>query len=186
MSKKRSKNYFLLDIIIIFLSVLFAVFLVESGTISMILVSVKGLELWGSFVSGMFFTSAFTTPPAIAVLGEIARAQGIFSTAVLGGAGAVIGDLIIFRFIRDRFSLHLLELMRQEGVGKKFRELLRLKYFRWFTFLIGGLIIASPLPDELGVSLLGFSKMKLLWFVSISFIFNSIGILLIGIIALAL
>ena len=61
----------------------------------------------------------------------------------------------------------------------------KLKFFRWLTFLVGGLIIASPLPDELGISILGFSKMKVSWFIAISLVFNFIGILLIGVVARA-
>ena len=48
---------------------------------------------------------------------------------------------------------------------------------------MGGLIIASPFPDELGIGLLGFSKMRTRWFVLLSFTFNFIGIFLIGLVA---
>jgi len=54
------------------------------------------------------------------------------------------------------------------------------------TFLVGGLIIVSPFPDEIGVSLLGFSKMRTSWFISLSFVFNFTGILLVGWVAKAL
>ena len=64
--------------------------------------------------------------------------------------------------------------------------LLKLKLFRRVSFFVGGLIIASPLPDELGISLFGFSKIKMSWFIPLSFIFNFIGIVLIGVVAQAL
>ncbi|MEK7178156.1 MAG: hypothetical protein AAB721_00655 [Patescibacteria group bacterium] len=148
-----------------------------------ILTSTKELKLLGSFIAGMFFTSVFTTAPAIATLGEIARTNSAVLVAIFGAMGAVIGDLIIFRFIRDKLSEHLLELAKHQGAGKKFKVLLKLKYFRWLTFLMGGLIIASPFPDELGIGLLGFSKMRTQWFILLSFAFNFIGILLIGLVA---
>ena len=68
---------------------------------------------------------------------------------------------------------------------KRLRALFKMKFFRWFTFFLGGIIIASPLPDELGIGLLGFSKMKVSWFVPVSFVFNFIGICLIGLVARA-
>ena len=61
--------------------------------------------------------------------------------------------------------------------------LFKLRSFRWLTFFAGGFIIASPLPDELGIALLGFSKLKTSLFVPLSFTFNFLGICLIGIAA---
>ena len=66
------------------------------------------------------------------------------------------------------------------------KALFKFKFFRWLTWLIGGLIIASPLPDELGISLLGFSKAKTSLFIVLSFVFNFLGILFIGWVARAL
>lgn len=183
MTSKSQKKFLLQDTAIILLSVFTSIILAKTGILAKILTLTKGLEIIGSFTAGMFFTSIFTTSLAIVALGEIARVNGILSTAILGGVGAVIGDLIIFRFIRDRFSEHLLELAQHKKIWKKFRTLLKLRYFRWFTFFASGLIIASPLPDELGISLLGFSKMRMRWFIPLSFLFNSAGILIIGIIA---
>jgi len=185
MNKKYEKLFFLHDSMIIFLSVVVAVILVKTDILIKILTSTKELELFGSFIAGIFFTSVFTTAPAIVTLGEIAQANSVLVTAFFGAMGALIGDLIIFRFVKDRFSAHLLELIKHQRTGKEIRMLLKLKFFRWFTFLVGGLIIASPLPDELGISLFGFSKMKVSWFILLSLVFNFIGILLIGFIARA-
>lgn len=174
------------DTTIIILSIIVAIILVKTDVLAKILTSTKELEILGSFVAGIFFTSVFTTVPAIVTLGEIARENSIVLTAFWGSMGAVIGDLIIFRFVQDRFSEHLTELLRHQGTGKRLKMLFKLKYFRWLTLLIGGLIIASPLPDELGISLLGFSKMRMSWFIVLSFTFNFIGILLISVVAKAL
>ena len=177
------KNFLIQDIAVIVVSVIFAIILVKTGVLIKILTSARELELLGSFVAGMFFTSVFTTAPAIVTLGEIAQVHSILSVAILGALGAVIGDLIIFRFFRDRFSEHLMELLKHQSVGKRVGALFRLKSFRWLTFFVGGLIIASPLPDELGISLVGFSKMKTLAFIPLSFTFNFFGIILIGLVA---
>ncbi|MCR4280996.1 MAG: hypothetical protein NUV88_01540 [Candidatus Kaiserbacteria bacterium] len=185
-NKRRNSNFLLRDATIIIGSILVAVILVKTEVLVNILTATQERELLGSFIAGMFFTSVFTTAPAIVALGEIANANSIVLTAVFGGMGAVVGDLIIFRFIRDRFGEHLMALIGHRKAGRKVSTLLHLRFFRWFTFVVGGLIIASPLPDELGISLLGFSKMRMLWFIPLSFTFNSIGILLIGVIAKAI
>ena len=165
------------------MSVVVAGVLVKTGVISDFLRYSEKLEFLGSFIAGMFFTSIFTTAPAIVTLGEIARENSILPTALFGAIGAVVGDLIIFRFVRDRLSEHIVELVKHQGSGKRIKALFRLRFFRWFTFLLGGLIIASPFPDELGISLLGFSKMRLLWFIPLSWVANFIGILIISLVA---
>ncbi len=177
------KQFILKDIYIVALSILVAILLVKTDALVAILTSSKELEAWGSFITGMFFTSVFTTAPAIVTLGEIAQSNSVFSTAIFGAFGAVVGDLVIFRFIRDRLSEHLTEVFSHQKVGKKLKILWKHKYFRYFTFLLGGLVIASPLPDEIGISMLGFSRMKMSWFLGISFVFNFIGIYIIGILA---
>ena len=181
MAIKKSKNsFFLQDVSIILFSVLIAIILVKTGVLSRILLSTEEYEILGSFIVGMFFTSVFTTAPAIAALGEVAQVHGMFQTAFIGALGSILGDLIIFRFVKDRFSEHVNELLAHKGVFRRFRALFRLRFFRWFTFLIGGIVIASPLPDEIGITLLGYSKMKTSYFVGLSFVFNFLGILFIG------
>jgi len=73
----HKNNYILQDVGIIFLSILVAIILVQTETLSKILTATKELKLIGSFVAGMFFTSVFTITPAAAALGEIARANSI-------------------------------------------------------------------------------------------------------------
>lgn len=187
MNSNNHKNTYLIhDLGVIALSVIFAVALVRSDILVGVLTSTKELEILGSFIAGMFFTSVFTTAPAIVALGEIAHANSVLVVAIFGALGAVLGDLIIFRFVKDDLAEHLLELVSHQGIGKRFKALLRMKYFRWFTFLLGGIIIASPLPDELGIGILGFSKLRMSWFIPISFTFNFIGIFLIGLLAKSL
>ncbi len=184
--KVKNTYFLLIDLAIIMLSIFFAMVLVKTDALVNILTASKALEIFGSFVAGIFFTSVFTAAPATVTLGEIAQANSVWLVALFGTIGALIGDVIIFRFVKDRFSKHLLELIKGKGGQKRLMHLLNLKYSKWLIFLIGGFIIASPLPDELGVALLGFSKIKQSWFIPFSFVANFIGILLIGILARAI
>ena len=174
------------DLVLIAISLLAAVWLLKSGLVSDLLTVTKGRELLGSFIAGIFFTSVFTTAPATVTLGQIAQANSIWLTALFGALGAVLGDLAILRFFRGVFEARLAALLAHRGPIRRLRAIFRLKLFRWFLLLIGGLIIASPLPDELGISLLGFSKAKRRTFVIVSFAFNFIGILIIGLVAKSL
>lgn len=182
-ANKRDGNHFLQDVALIIIGVLVAVLLINTGAIERFLVSTETAGTWGAFFGGMFFTSVFTTAPAIAALGEIARLQGILHTALFGALGAVIGDIVIFQFVRDRFSEHVSEILMHKSIWKRFHLLFKRRFFRWLTFFAGGFILASPLPDELGIALLGFSKMRLKYFILLSFVFNFLGIMLIGYVA---
>lgn len=184
-TRNRTSGLLWHDVLIIVISLGIAIVLVKTEVLVKILMSTRELELLGSFITGLFFTSVFTTVPAIVTLGELARIHSIVPVAFFGALGAVIGDLVIFRFVRDRFSEHVLELVNHRNMARKMRMFLELKLFRWLSFFVGGLIIASPLPDELGISFFGFSKMKTSWFIPLSFFFNFIGILLIGLVARA-
>ena len=182
-SRKKSSDGLLWDFLFIIASVFVAGILLETGTLAHVLTSVRELEGLGTFIVGIFFTSVFTTAPAIVTLGEIAEIQGVLMTAFWGALGAVCGDLIIFRFIRDQVSEHVTQLIGEQGVYRRLKRTLRLKSFRWMAFLIGGLILASPIPDEVGISILGFSRMKMWVFITLSFFANFVGILIIGAIA---
>jgi hypothetical protein len=171
------------DVGIIVLSVLIALILMRTDILVNILTSTKELEFLGSFIAGLFFTSIFTTAPAIVTLGEISQASSILGTAFFGTLGAVVGDLIIFRFVEDRLSAHFVELLKEEGVYRRTKKLAKAPLFKWLTFIIGGAILASPLPDELGISILGASKMRASRFAAMSFVFNFVGIVIIGLIA---
>ena len=185
-NSSRGENHILQDIGLIVLSILVAVLLVRTNVLTNLLTSTGETGFWGAFVAGMFFTSIFTTAPAIAALGQVSLLQGLWGTAFLGAVGAVLGDLVIFRFIRDRFSEHISEILQHESIWRRFHLLFKRRFFRWLTFLAGGLILASPLPDELGVAVLGFSRMRVRYFVLLSFIFNFLGIVGSGLVARSL
>ena len=185
MTKTGSGSQILQDIAIIALSVLIAILLVRTDALAHLLSS-GGTSMWGALIAGMFFTSIFTTAPAMAALGEIALIQGIWMTAFLGALGAVLGDLLIFRFVRGRLSDHVSEVVMHQSVWKRFRLLFRRRLFRWLTVFVGGVILASPLPDELGVAVLGLSHMQVKYFIVLSFVFNFIGIFAIGLVARSL
>lgn len=173
------------DLFIIAASIALAFAIVYAGAVQALLSFFGDGVYLVSLIAGMFFTSLITTAPAVAVLGELALQGNPVAVAVLGGVGAVLGDYIIFAFIRDRVSEDVAYLLKHTGTPRFFK-LFHLKTFRRLLPFIGGLIIASPLPDELGLALMGMSKMKTSRFILISFSFNTLGILLIGLAARSL
>ncbi len=149
----------------------------------------------GIFIAGVFFTYGFTAAPATAMLLILAKDYNIFMAALIGGLGALTGDLLIFNFIRHSFSEEFGRLSRGRAAlfvrasvlplaSRLFRGRVsgsgRAKALlsRYFMPVVAGIIIASPLPDELGVSLLAASRaIRTRTFTLISYILNTAGIL---------
>lgn len=101
-----------------------------------------------------------------------------FEIAILAGAGAVLGDYLIFRFLKDRVFYELKPIFTKIK-GFYLIKIFQTPYFAWLTPLIGASIIVSPLPDEVGVGILGISKMKTWQFILLSFILNATGIFIV-------
>lgn len=183
MKNWKLKYHLLRDCGIIALSVLVALILAKNGIIDAILLKTGERLILGSFIAGMFFTSIFTTAPAIVALGIIAQgAPNIFAVALPGAFGALLGDLIIFRFLRDGLNKDIIDLIKLQR-STRIKALFKLKFFRWMMSGLGALVIASPLPDELGLMMMGLSKLNMRLFIPISLIFNFLGILAIGLVA---
>jgi uncharacterized membrane protein YdjX (TVP38/TMEM64 family) len=136
----------------------------------------------GAFISGMLFVSVFTVGPASIVLYNIAETLHPLETAVIAGAGAVVSDYIIFRKIKGGLFDELAPLF-SKFTSHKMTKLFYTPYFAWLLPIFGAIIIASPGPDEVGVGLLGLSKIKPWQFILITFLLNSIGIFVVMLLA---
>ncbi len=176
------KLHLIKDVAILALSIAFAIILAKNGFWESIITTYQELRFIGSFVVGMFFTSILTTAPAIIMLAELSQKFPLLEVAFFGGLGAVVGDLIIFLFIRESVMEDISYLLKKSKL-ERLGHIFRLKTFRRLIFLLGGLVLASPLPDELGLAMMGLSKTRTLIFIPTAFIFNFLGIMAIGIIA---
>lgn len=185
MPKFNFRRHLIVDLFIIATSVLIAILLVKSGIIVWILSGAGYAKFIGSFIAGIFFTSAFTTAPAAAAFVELSQFNSIIIMAALGGLGALFGDLVIFRFVKDRFAEDVKYLLSLSGWRRLDFIIFHRRLFRWISVFLGALVIASPLPDEIGIAILGISKIKIRNFIIISYLLNTIGILIIGLLARA-
>jgi len=170
------------DLLAIVASIAFSVVIVQYSLVEVALAASGGGTIIASFVAGMFFTSVLTTAPAIAVLGELSLKGNFLLVALIGGAGAVVGDYFLFAFVRDRISGDVAHLLKRRALGR-LHAVFRLPTFKWLLPFLGGLIIASPLPDEIGLALLGFARLTTRIFIPLSFAFNAFGIILISLVA---
>jgi hypothetical protein len=136
------------------------------------------LGRFGALVAGFFFVSTYTVVPAGYVLFELAKYQSAGEVAAFAGVGAMLGDYVLFRFVRDRVMDEIKPLLMRLGTPK-IRHIFRTPYFAWLVPVIGAVIVASPLPDELGVSLMGASSIASWQFLILSYCLNAAGILVV-------
>ena len=179
------KKRLLFDLSIIALSLFIAGIFTHSTFADSIITANSHLYVINSFIAGIFFTSVFTTAPAMIALAKLASLYPLLVVAMVGGLGAMIGDLIIFSFIKSHISEDISYLL-SKAKSRRIKHIFHYRFMRWSLAFVGALIIASPLPDELGLTLMGLSRMSTLRFILISFIFNTLGILVIGHIARSL
>lgn len=140
---------------------------------------ITSLGYSGIFVAGMLFTYGFTAAPATAVFLMLAQSQNIYLASLIGGLGALVGDLFIFSFIRLSFQDEIKKLSR-ERIVRFFNGRLRGKLKEYFLPVVAGFVIASPLPDEIAVTMLAASKViSTKIFSAISYTLNTIGIFVI-------
>lgn len=130
----------------------------------------------GTFIAGIFFSYGFTTAPATAALIIFAAHQNPLMTVLVGGIGALLGDLIIFRIIRHSIADEVSQLQK-EPVVRTINQLVPSSIRYHFFVLLGCVIIASPLPDEIGVSMIASSQhISQSVFGALSIASNTVGI----------
>lgn len=166
------------------LSCVFAYILFQQGAFVSFIDVMNGHGYVSFFVGGILFSFGFTSPFAVAMFIEAASHANPFLAAPVAGAGALLSDLSIFGIARLSFAeeLHrlgsipvmrrLYSLLHHERISESIR--------RYLLWSVAGFVIASPLPDEFGVTLLSsVTNVKAKWFGVLCFTLNTIGILLI-------
>ena len=133
------------------------------------------IGLPGAFIAGLIFISTFLAPIAAVTLLVLAQKFPLVDLAIAASLGAIIADLTIFKLVKDGLAQELAPIY--ENFGKNhFKNILRTKHFRWMFPVLGGLLILTPLPHDVGINLMGIHKLKTYQFVIISAVVNIVGL----------
>lgn len=135
----------------------------------------------GALLGGLMFAYSLTVGIGVAILFTLAKSMSPLTLSLVAGFGAMLGDLLVFNLVRKKLKTKISKFYNLLDKKSFLRKILDNKKFNWILPLFGLLIIASPFPDELGVALVGESKMEESHFKLIAFLMNAIGIyILIG------
>jgi hypothetical protein len=167
------------NLTILFFGIVLAIILSQVESFHSFLLHLNGLGYLGAFIAGILFVSTFTVATSALVLLTLAEVLSPIEIALIAGLGAVVGDLLIFHLIKDSLFDEIKYIYNKIDHKNNLKKLFHSKYFNWMLPIIGAIIIASPLPDEVGVSLMGLSKLSTPKFIFISYILNSIGLFLV-------
>ncbi len=166
------------NLIFFFLGLALAVGLYQTGEIQQLTLFLGKFGYLSAFLAGMLFVSTFTVGTGALILLALAQSLSPIGLIVVAGLGAVTVDLVIFRFVKDTVVDEITPIY-EKLTGSHLKKIMHTKYFGWTLPVVGALVIASPLPDELGVSLMGVSNMKMPQFLLISLASHSIGMFLV-------
>jgi len=163
-------------------SVFLAYLIFRELNVSAWILRLDNLSYLGTFIAGFLYSFGFFTPFSVGFF-IAAKPDSIILAALIGGVGSTIADLLIFKTIKSSFTDEFKKLEKNriikkiENIVKKNKSILIRHYL---LYLFAGIIIATPLPDEVGVSMLaGLTTVNPKKLAAIGFAVHTIAIFLI-------
>jgi len=168
-------------ILLLLVIVILAIILAENQDFNNFAAGLGELSYMGSLIGGILFSFGFTSPFAAAFFIDVI-VPNIFVAALIGGIGAMLGDLLIFKIIRFSFKDEFAKIRHEKllkEIKSRAQHTIGKRIMRYISFAFAGFVIACPvLPDEAGVTLIaGLSHINEKQLALISYACNTLGIL---------
>lgn len=153
------------------LAVIIAYVMFSNPNVSKFIANLGELGYLGAFIAGIFYTFGFSSPFSAGFFIDL-NPSNVVLAGILGGLGAFSGDMFIFRFAKKYFREEF-EMLGKNKIIKSIGK----RMSNFVLYIFAAILIASPLPDEAGITMLaGISKIKFYLIASMSIIFNTLGI----------
>ncbi|MFA5051913.1 MAG: hypothetical protein WC544_02515 [Patescibacteria group bacterium] len=155
--------------------VLFIVGLILTGigmqfpSVRLLLTDIGSAGYIGAFLAGILYGTAFTSSLATVILFKLSHDMNPVWAALIAGLGTGLYDFAVFALFKRQ---------QHHGMIGALRD--KIRYHtgalpQWLTNMLGLIVIASPLPDELSAGLLSFTIPKAWQFALISWLANTLG-----------
>ena len=168
--------------ILLILSIVLAYYLFKNPLTGNLIGNLKDFNYIGNFIAGMLLSLGFSTPFAVGFF-IISKPENMLLAILIGGLGASLSDLLIFRFIKFSFMNEFNDLKKTNAIRKIkniFNKNFSVRIKHYLLYMFAGILIATPLPDEIGVSMLaGLTTIKQKILFITSFILHCITIYII-------
>ena len=181
--KARRLFYFKYPKLFLFLIFIFASYYIFSRPeIYDLMHKLNSFSYVGVFIAGLLLAFGFSAPFGLGFL-LVANPNNIFLASLIGGAGAAVGDLVIFKMIKFSFMNEFAKLKKAKIV-RKIKEIIHSNHYslikHYLLYVFAGIIMASLVPDEIGVSMLaGLTVIKASKLAVIGFALHTIAIFLV-------
>jgi len=178
---KLKKRRIFRDLAIIALSVIIAVYIQISPTISHNLTDYfSGLYfIPAAFLMGFLFSLTFTAAISTSVFITLSETtHNPLLIALLGGFGSVVANSIIYKYLKEEiiYDIKFLEPQYAKRIAHK---IFHSKLFIGLIPYLSAILLVSPLPDEIGILMLAGSNYRYTHFFLLSFLLHITGILII-------
>ncbi len=153
---KRLFHFRYPKLFLLLLSMVLAYYLFKQPVILNWISGLNNLGYFGSFIAGLLLPTGFSSVLGVGFF-LTAKLENLFLAVLIGGVGCMIADLLIFKLIKISFASELKQLEKTKIIHKiekivnKNKHILILHYL---LYIFAGIILATPLPDEVGVSML--------------------------------
>lgn len=180
--KKKLFKFKYPKLALLVISIIFSYYFFSKPEISGYINYLGGLSYLGVFIAGVLLSFGFTAPLALGFF-IVLNPQNLWLSVILGSLGSTLADLIIFKTIKFSFMDEFNELQKTAAI-KRINKLVRsnknILIKHYLLYIFAGIIIATPLPDEIGVSMIaGLTTIKSWKLASISFILHALFLLMI-------
>ncbi len=154
------------------------VLVIDSALIAAIFTFIEDLGYVGGFIAGILSISFVTAAPAVILLIDLAGKVDPHILALSWAIGSTVGDWLAVRFYQDGVFHELKPLFKRFRI-KSLVRVMKHRFTSWILFLVGAVVIASPLPDEVGLGLMGLSHIKRPYVIFMCFLLNLVGALIV-------
>jgi hypothetical protein len=163
------------SLFLVICSIVISFVLWQSGWLYSFIHGLGSLEYLGVFLAGIGFVSIFTAAPSAVVLIVLSQDISPSVVATIAGIGSMVGDLILLSIFSKIMPRQTQKIDDTQRILRIISHLRHTKY-RMLLSVVGVVIIASPLPDELGLAMMGLGKTPWGIVAVLTFAMNALGI----------
>jgi hypothetical protein len=150
------------------------VLVIDSALLVSVIHKIDEFGYVSGLLAGALSVSFFTAAPALVLLIDLAQFLDPLLLAVLVAIGSVAGDWLIIKFFEERIFTELGPVIEKLKL-RRIKQALSRPYGKWVLVVIGAIFVSSPLPDEVGLALMGVSKANRFFVLALCFFLNFIG-----------
>ena len=160
-------------------SIIIAIALQKTGAFADIIAILASASYLSALIAGVALSSTFTAIPAAVFFFDLGRSLNPWAVAIIGGFGAMIGDMLMYSFLKETIVQEI-KLIVGGILRPHHREWLeeatKKRVFVWAVPFLASILIASPLPDEIGLALFSTINFRPRYLSIIALLLNTLGI----------